>query len=184
MNTGFLGTRALLPVLTANGQHASAVGLFTSRQFPGWLYEVENGATTVWERWNSFTKDKGFFNPSMNSFSHYAFGAVAEWMFRDLAGIETDGPGFQRLVIKPGDAPGQSISASYDGPYGPIAVGWKQGTADCTLDLTIPHNSTATLHMPAGAITESGRAIRATRVEDGRSIVPLESGSYHFRSVR
>ncbi|MBL0161937.1 MAG: family 78 glycoside hydrolase catalytic domain [Bryobacterales bacterium] len=184
MNTGFLGTRALLPVLTANGQHASAVGLFTSRQFPGWLYEVENGATTVWERWNSFTKDKGFFNPSMNSFSHYAFGAVAEWMFRDLAGIETDGPGFQRLIIKPGAAPGQSISASYDGPYGPIAVGWKQGTSDFTLDLTIPPNSTATLHMPAGAITESGRAIRATRVEDGRSIVPLESGSYHFRSVR
>ncbi len=183
MNTGFLGTRPLLPVLTANGQHETALGLFTSRQFPSWLYEVDNGATTIWERWNSFTKDKGFFNPSMNSFSHYAFGAVAEWMFRDLAGIDTDGPGFQRLLIQPGAAPGQAVAATYDGPHGRIAVSWKQEAAVFTLELTVPPNSKATLHLPDGAITESGRPVRPERVENGRAVVAIESGTYRFRSV-
>ena len=183
MNTGFLGTRPLLPVLTANGQHETALGLFSSHEFPSWLYEVDNGATTIWERWNSFTKDKGFFNPGMNSFSHYAFGAVAEWMFRDLAGIGTDGPGFQRVVIKPGAAPGQSITATYDGPYGIITVSWKQEASAFILDVTIPPNSTATLYLPDGAITESGRRVRAQRVEGDRAIVNVESGIYHFRSA-
>ena len=91
--TGFLGTRPLLPVLSATGQHDLAVRLLQSRKFPSWGFEVENGATTIWERWNSFTKEKGFGgeqNASMNSFSHYSFGAVCEWMFTTLAGIDTD----------------------------------------------------------------------------------------------
>jgi len=81
--------------------------LFQSRQFPSWGYEMINGATTVWERWDSFTKEHGFNglngnqNASMNSFSHYSFGAVMEWAFRDLAGIDTEGPGFRQIVIRP-----------------------------------------------------------------------------------
>jgi alpha-L-rhamnosidase len=97
MATGFLGTKSLLPVLSATGHQDLAVRLFQGRAFPSWGYEVENGATTVWERWDSYTKEHGFDgfaghnNAAMNSFSHYSFGAVCEWMFRSLAGIDTDG---------------------------------------------------------------------------------------------
>src|ERR1019366_7426332 len=83
------------------GHHDLAVRLFQSRQFPSWGYEVENGATTIWERWNSYTKDKGFFAPAMNSYSHYAFGAVSEWLFYRLAGIRAASPGYQRIAIAP-----------------------------------------------------------------------------------
>ena len=92
MSTGFLGTRPLLPVLSATGQYDLAVRLLQSRKYPSWGYEVEQGATTIWERWNSYTKDKGFGgaqNAAMNSFAHYSFGAVCEWMFSQLAGIQT-----------------------------------------------------------------------------------------------
>ncbi|MCH5376491.1 MAG: family 78 glycoside hydrolase catalytic domain, partial [Planctomycetes bacterium] len=88
MTTGFLGTRPLLPVLTETGHFELAARMLQSRRFPSWGYEVVNGATSVWERWNSYTKEQGFMNPSMNSFSHYAFGAVCEWMFDTLAGID------------------------------------------------------------------------------------------------
>src|SRR5204863_2628573 len=102
--TGFLGTRPLLPVLSANGQNDLAVRLLQSRKFPSWGFEIENGATTIWERWNSYTKDKGFGgeqNASMNSFAHYSFGAVCEWMFSSLAGIDTDGAGYRKILIHP-----------------------------------------------------------------------------------
>ena len=128
-------------------------------------------------------EDKGFFSPAMNSFSHYAFGAVAEWMFRDLAGIETDGAGYQRLAIRPGVASGQAISASYDGPYGRISVAWKQEAGVFSLDVTIPPNSTAKVYLPDGEITEGGRKVRAEPAEDGKATVEVGSGAYHFRSA-
>lgn len=93
MTTGFLGTKPLLPVLTDTGHLDLAVSMIQSRKYPSWGYEVKNGATTIWERWNSYTEEHGFggsdgkMNAAMNSFSHYAFGAVTEWMFTDLAGI-------------------------------------------------------------------------------------------------
>ena len=114
MATGFLGTKPLLGVLTDSGQLDLACRLFQSRKFPSWGYEVEQGATSVWERWDSYTKEHGFNgatgknNAAMNSFSHYAFGAVMEWAFRDLAGIDTDGPGFHRIVIRPNIPSSQS----------------------------------------------------------------------------
>jgi len=103
MATGFLGTKELLPVLSAHGHHDLAVRLFQSRQFPSWGYEVVNGATSIWERWDSYTKEDGFgrHNAAMNSFSHYAFGAVCEWMFRTLAGIDSDDPGLKHLILRP-----------------------------------------------------------------------------------
>jgi alpha-L-rhamnosidase len=122
MSTGILGTRALLPALSAHGQHDLAVRLFQSHRFPSWGYEVVNGATTVWERWDSYTKEHGFEglgggqNASMNSFSHYAFGAVMEWAYRALAGIDTEGPGFKRILISPGPPdPGCSSNSNQEG---------------------------------------------------------------------
>ncbi len=200
MTTGFLGTKALLPVLSAHSQNDLAVRLFQSREFPSWGYEVANGATTMWERWNSYTKEKGLFEPGMNSFSHYAFGAVAEWMFSTLAGIDTDGAGFARIVIKPEPPSPDSnpdhrpigwVSASYDSIHGPIASRWKRSAEGFALEAVIPANTQATVYVPAGSpegITESGRPVRSAkgvkflRMEDGRAVLEVASGVYRFRS--
>jgi alpha-L-rhamnosidase len=200
MTTGFLGTKVLLPVLSANHRHDLAARLFQSREFPSWGYEVDNGATTMWERWNSYTKNKGFFEPSMNSFSHYAFGAVAEWMFATLAGIDTVGAGFAHIAIKPEPptvnsnpdrAPIDWVSASYDSIRGPIASRWKLTAQDFELEATIPANTSATVYVPAQAadeITEGGRplararGVKFVRMEDGRAVLEVVSGSYRFRS--
>ena len=171
MATGFLGTKPLLGVLSANGQHDLACRLFQSRKFPSWGYEVEQGATSVWERWDSFTKENGFDgatgknNAAMNSFSHYSFGAVMQWGFQTLAGIDTDGPGFKKIIIhphipsaasNPDGKPLDWVRASYEHPRGKIASAWKREGAKLPLDVTIPANTTAAVHLPSGEIKEVG----------------------------
>lgn len=175
MATGFLGTKALLPALSAHGQHDLAVRLFQSRKFPSWGYEVSNGANSVWERWDSYTAEHGFNgangkqNSAMNSFSHYAFGAVMEWGYRVLAGIDTDGAGYRRIVIRPrpptpGSNPDQTpinwVKAHYDSINGRIASAWKLDGGIFTLDVTIPANTTASVFLPAAtaANTSEGQA--------------------------
>lgn len=189
MATGFLGTRPLLPALSSVGQNDLAALLLQNRRYPSWGYEVVNGATTVWERWNSYTRGQGFMNPGMNSFSHYAFGAVCEWMFQTLAGIDTDGPGYQRIVIKPHPpAPAKAPAdrsmqqagksddaaiASYSKPIdwvraeyrsirGLIVSRWKREAHRFTLEVTVPANTTATVYVPAtqaGDVTECGKSL-------------------------
>lgn len=203
MTTGFIGTRPLLPVLSSVGEHDLAVKHFQSRKFPSWGYEVEQGATTIWERWNSFTKDKGFGgeqNASMNSFSHYSFGAVCEWMFNTLAGIDTDGVGYQRILIKPSHAPSGSnptrepinwVKAHYDSIQGRITSEWKRGADRFELETTIPANTVATVYVPArsGAdVTEGGKplakvpGVTILRQESDRVVLSVPSGTYRFAS--
>lgn len=144
MATGFLGTYPLPHVLTLHGHHDLAVRLVQSRQFPSWGYEIENGATTIWERWDSFTKDKGFQNASMNSFSHYAFGAVSEWMFRRLAGIDSLDAGQSRWRIEP--LPGGTIEwirARHDSPRGRVRSEWRKLPAGLEVLVEIPANTSA-----------------------------------------
>ncbi len=198
MGTGFLGTRPLLPVLSSVGQHDLAVQLFQSRRFPSWGYEIEQGATTIWERWNSYTKDKGFGDASMNSFAHYSFGAVCEWMFYALAGIDTDGVGYKRIVIKPmppspasnaGQQPVEWVRAHYDSIHGRIATAWKRSGDAFELETSIPANTTATVHIPtrnAASITENGqkladvKGVQFLRMEGDRAVLSVGSGSYRF----
>ena len=201
MSTGFLGTRPLLPVLSASGQSDLAVRLLQSRKYPSWGYEVEQGATTIWERWNSYTKDKGFGgaqNAEMNSFAHYAFGAVCEWMFSQLAGIQTDGPGYRRVIIRPtppspGSNPDQKpidwVRAHYDSIHGRISSAWKVEGGRFSLEVTIPANTTATVYIPArdlASVTENGRpleqaqGVKLLRREGDRVVLAVESGSYRF----
>lgn len=206
MTTGFLGTRALLPTLTANGKHDVAVRLFQSREFPSWGYEVVNGATTVWERWDSFTREHGFDgrdgnqNASMNSFSHYAFGAVIEWAYRDLAGIDTSGPGYKKVLIQPGPPSADSnpnvppiswTRASYDSARGEIRSHWRRNGNTLELDVTIPANTTAEVRLPAkpeSQVLESGNpataaeGVRWIAYRDGRAILEILSGSYQFKT--
>jgi alpha-L-rhamnosidase len=204
MATGFLGTKPLLPVLSANGQHDLAVRLFQSRRYPSWGYEVVNGATTVWERWDSYTVEHGFNgesgsqNASMNSFSHYSFGAVAEWMFRDLVGIRSDGPGFKRVTFRPGPPSADSnpegepihwARAQQDSLRGRIACKWRREGARLVCDFTVPANVTATALLPTQnphRVTEGGRALgEAPEVSylglrDDRVAIGLGSGTYRF----
>jgi len=203
MTTGFLGTRPLLPVLSSVGEHDLAVKHFQSRKFPSWGYEVEQGATTIWERWNSYTRDKGFGgrqNAEMNSFAHYAFGAVCEWMFRTLAGIDTDGPGYQRIILRPSPpAPGSNpdrepihwVKAHYDSMHGRIVSHWRRTADRFEFEATIPANTTATVYLPASSasrVTESGQpldgvtGVKFLRQEGDRVVLAVESGSYRFVS--
>src|SRR5262249_463695 len=95
--TGFLGTPLVLPALSDHGPHELACRLLRQDTYPSWLFEVRNGATSIWERWNGWTPEQGFYSPLMNSFNHYAFGAVGDWMYRYLAGLDPAEPGYRRV---------------------------------------------------------------------------------------
>jgi alpha-L-rhamnosidase len=202
MTTGFLGTRPLLPVLSSVGENDLAVKHFQSRKYPSWGYEVEQGATTIWECWNSYTKDKGLGGAQHvqmdSSFAHYAFGAVCEWMMSTLAGIATDGPGYKRIIIRPSPpSPGSNpdrepinwVKAHYDSIHGRIVSNWRLKDGRFVLETTIPANSTATVYVPAKSaesVTESGapldkaKNVKFLRMEGDRVVLVVESGSYRF----
>jgi alpha-L-rhamnosidase len=198
MTTGFLGTKPLLPALTATGHNDLAVRLLQNREYPSWGYEVENGATTIWERWNSYTKGEGFMNPSMNSFSHYSFGAVCEWMFHTLAGIETDGPGYKRIVLRPHPPTPASnpdrkpidwVTAEYDSTRGKIVSAWRMMPNRFEYRVSIPANAAARVYLPASGperVREGGNSIAESEgvsllgVEDGRVVLEVLSGDYSF----
>jgi alpha-L-rhamnosidase len=197
MSTGFLGTRPLLPVLTATGHHDLAVRLLQNRRYPSWGFEVVNGATTIWERWNSYTKEGGFV-AGMNSFSHYSFGAVCEWMFQSLVGIDTKGAGYKHIILRPGPPSADSnpdhepinwVKAEYGSVRGKIVVDWKQNPGSFEYKVTIPVNTTATLYLPATSadnVTESGNSLKNAHgvslfgMQNDRVTLSLESGTYHF----
>ena len=190
LSTGFVGTSCLMPTLTAVGQNQLAYELLLSEKFPSWGYSIKHGATSIWERWDGWTAEKGFQNPGMNSFAHYSFGAVARWMFQTVAGIDTDGPGFQRLVIRPQPADGLSwVKASYRSPHGLIATEWKTEGDRFTLDVTIPANTTAKVYVPAddpARVTESGKpaaeaeGVKLVGTEAGSVVYEVGAGEYRF----
>jgi alpha-L-rhamnosidase len=192
LSTGFVGVSYLLPVLTEAGKLDTVFKLFLQDSFPSWLFSVKQGATTIWERWDGWTPEKGFQNPGMNSFNHYSLGSCGEWMFASLAGIDTDGPGFQHLMIRP--TPGNGISwvkASYDSIHGRISSAWKVDGDAFSLDVRIPPNTTATVCIPAkdaSTVLESGKpaataaGLKFLRMDQGRAVYQAGSGTYAFTS--
>lgn len=190
LSTGFVGVSYLLPVLTTAGKMDTVFKLFQQDTFPSWLFSVKHGATTIWERWDGWTPEKGFQDAGMNSFNHYSLGSCGEWMFASLAGIDTDGPGFKRLIIKP--RPGGDISwtkASYDSVNGEIAVSWEKGETVFKMNVTIPLNTTASIYVPASdrnVVKESGKpaekseGVKFLRMEDGYAVFAVGSGVYEF----
>ena len=193
LSTGFVGTGLLMPVLAETGNQPIAYRLLLNETFPSWGYSIKHGATSIWERWDGWTAEKGFQDPGMNSFAHYSFGAVARWMFQGVAGIDTDGPGFKKLVIHPQPGPGISwVKASYRSIQGRIATQWKTEAKGLSLGVTIPANTVATLYVPAGSpnqVTEGGIAasqaqgVKFLRVEPGLVVYEVRAGQYQF-SVR
>ena len=192
LSTGFVGVSYLLPVLTQAGKLDTVFKLFLQDTFPSWLFSVKQGATTIWERWDGWTPEKGFQDPGMNSFNHYSLGSCGEWMFASLAGIDTDGPGFKKLLIRPTPGPGIAwVKASYDSIGGNIATAWKADGDSFSLNVTIPPNTTATVWVPAkdaAAVLESGKpaasapGLKFLRMENGAAVFDAGSGTYAFTS--
>jgi alpha-L-rhamnosidase len=185
LSTGFLGVKLMLPTLTDNGRLDLAYELLTNRKYPSWGYEIDQGATTIWERWNGYTIEDGFGNPSMNSYNHYAFGSVGEWLFTAVGGIDTDGPGFDKIIIRPRPGPGiTEAKTSYESIHGPITTAWNVSGGEFHLDLTIPANTTATVYIP----NPDAKAVRPgittgvsfLRSDPDASVWRVDSGSYTF----
>ncbi|MGM9620903.1 MAG: family 78 glycoside hydrolase catalytic domain [Bacteroidaceae bacterium] len=151
LQTGFLGTSILMSTLTENGMVDIAYKLLYQRQNPSWLYSVDNGATTIWERWNSYMKDKGMGPRGMNSFNHYAYGCVCEWIWETAAGIQADvaQPGFKHIIMKPVPDRGLGfLKAEYKSAAGVIKSEWKYEGDKWTWKFTIPEGATATVTLP------------------------------------
>lgn len=188
LTTGFLGTPYICPVLSATGHSDLAYALFTQEDYPSWLFPVNQGATTMWERWNSYTVREGFGPVSMNSFNHYAYGAIEEWMMGHTLGIRPDEKhaGYKHFVIQPETSPlFAHISGSFVSTYGTIASSWQRQT-DGTMrySFTVPANTTATLTLPHPAAIISVAQGRKGIVEqtngDRLTTYILASGSYTF----
>jgi alpha-L-rhamnosidase len=167
LSTGFVGTPYLNPVLTRFGRPDVAYALLMQKTFPSWLFPVTHAATTMWERWDGWTPEKGFNDAGMNSYNHYAYGAVGEWMYATVAGIDLDPqqPGYKCIVIRPQPGGGLTAArASLLSPFGRIESDWRIDAGRIRLAVSIPPNTTATVQVPTAdpaTITEGGRAITA-----------------------
>ncbi len=151
LQTGFLGTSILMPVLTENGMTDIAYELLFQRRNPSWLYSVDNCATTIWERWNSYMLDSGMGPQGMNSFNHYAYGCVCQWMWETMAGISCDAtsPGFRKIIMKPiPDKRLGFVKAEYASASGPIKSHWKYEGDKWIWNFTIPKGVTASVTLP------------------------------------
>jgi alpha-L-rhamnosidase len=156
--TGFVGTPYILDVLEDNGFLDIAYRLLEQETFPSWLFPVKNGATTIWERWDGWTPEKGFQDKNMNSFNHYAYGAVGAWMYRSVAGLELDvqDPGYRHIIFRP--RPGGSITsakAKLQTPQGPAGISWRIEGKTLVVETSVPDGARATFSPPSGYVPQS-----------------------------
>jgi alpha-L-rhamnosidase len=193
LTTGFLGVGHLLPALSEAGRDDVAYRLLLNDTFPSWGYSIRHGATTIWERWDGWTEDKGFQDPGMNSFNHYAFGSVGEWLYRFVAGIDTDpdAPGFKRVVVQPRPGGGLTFArGTYDSVRGRVASEWRLEGERLRLKIVIPPNATATVHVPGAGdrarVTEGGlpaeqaAGLRFLRMDGATAVYGVGSGTFEF----
>ena len=192
LTTGFLGTPYLCHILNRFGYTDIGYKLLLQDTYPSWLYPVKMGATTIWERWDGQKPDSSFQTPGMNSFNHYAYGAIGDWMYRVVAGLDTyeDGPGYKHIKIQPHIGGGLTfVAADLQTNYGNAGSHWKIENGQLLFDVEIPVNTTATVYIPAGklqSITETNRQIETVKeiILKGREgdyeVAELGSGNYHF----
>lgn len=149
LTTGFVGTAYLCHVLTENGKQNLAENLLLTEDYPGWLYAVKKGATTVWERWNSILPNGDFDESGMNSLNHYSYGAIGDWLYRKVAGIDQLESGYKKILIRPALTKGLSeVKASYHSMYGEISSHIRCKDGRISVDVVIPANTTAVLELP------------------------------------
>jgi alpha-L-rhamnosidase len=194
LTTGFVGTPYLCFALSNNGYHETAVKLLLQDTYPSWLYSISKGATTIWEHWDSIKPDGSFWSDDMNSFNHYAYGAIGDWMYRVVAGLDMDEsePAYKRIRIQPrlGGAELTHVNASYNSMYGKIVSAWTLTEDEVRIEVEIPVNTTAEIILPNAVLTdvleggfplaESEGILSKTMAEDG---VRLKVGSGVYRFV-
>jgi len=190
LSTGFLGTPYLCHVLSDNGYTDVAYDLLLQESYPSWLYPVKMGATTIWERWNGEKTDSTFEDPGMNSFNHYAYGAIGDWMYRVSAGIETMGPGYKHLIIQPHPTKKMTyVKALFESSYGTVVSAWEIKDGNVIYNVTVPVNTTATVFLPGDSmenVTEGGKLLKLNsnlkdiKVIEKRIRMEAGSGSYVF----
>jgi alpha-L-rhamnosidase len=193
LSTGFIGTKDLMLVLAKIGRNDVAYRLIYNDTFPSWGFSIKHGATSIWERWDGWTPEKGFQNIGMNSFAHYSFGAVYQWMVENIGGIRADSPAYKHIIVAPQlDARLTHAKVGYDSIRGPIATDWSHEGDNLVLNVTIPANTTATVYLPlnpataSNTVTESGHplnqasGVKLLRMENNCAVLEIESGTYHF----
>jgi len=187
LSTGFIGISHLNPVLTLAGHADVAYKLLLQETYPSWLYPVKHGATTIWERWNGWTHEEGFFNPHMNSFNHYSLGSVGEWLFRHVAGIELDASvaGFQRFVLRPFPRRGLDFArATYRSLHGEIFSHWKRAGNRLSWTVRVPANTTARIHIPCDENTSVRTdGLVVIGIEPGFALCEAPAGEFVFDST-
>ena len=159
LTTGFLGTPDLNHVLSRFGHLDVAFALLNQDTYPSWLYPVKHGATTIWERWDGLKPDGSFQDPGMNSFNHYAYGAIGDWMYRVVAGLDFDPeqPGYRHIIIAPHPGGGLTRArAALETLYGRASSSWTLANGQLTLKVEVPPNTRATVRMPDGTVQEVG----------------------------
>ena len=193
ITTGFLGASHICPALSNNGYIDEAFMLLNRKEYPSWLYPITRGATTIWERWDGIKPDGTFQNPGMNSFNHYAYGAIGEWLYQVVAGIEIDEqqPGYKHIIIQPHPGGGLTYArASVLSMYGKVASGWELQDGSMKLAVEIPANTTATIILPSAklaAVTESGKPLQKVKgitksaQQDDTVVLEAGSGKYEFQ---
>ncbi len=189
LTTGFLGTPQLLPVLSATGHLDVAYGLLMQRSYPSWLYPITRGATTMWERWDGIRPDSSFEDAGMNSFNHYAFGAVGDWMYRTIGGINLDprSPGGKRVRIAPRPGGGLSYArTSLETLYGTVVSSWRLDGAGYVLAVTVPPNTAAEVTLWDASVDRVREisGLRDARQAGRDVVVTVGSGSYEFTVQR
>jgi alpha-L-rhamnosidase len=192
LTTGFVGTPYLCHVLTRYGRPDLAYQLLNRQEYPSWLYPVKQGATTIWERWDGRKPDGSFQNPGMNSFNHYAYGAIGEWMYQVVAGLELDPaePGYKHVRVQPRPGGGlTSAEARLRTLYGETVAGWALADGRLTVSAVVPPNARGSVRLPGAAlagVSEGGgplsraAGVRAATQDGPDIVVEVGSGSYRF----
>lgn len=160
LSTGFVGTRDLMHVVSKIGRDDVAFRLLHNKTFPSWGFTIQHGATSIWERWDGWTPDKGFQDPGMNSFAHYAYGAVVGWMFEHIGGIRESEPGYGKMRIEPKIDPNLAwAKCTYDSVRGPIRTSWKVLKGKVDLEVEVPANAEAEIVLPNGKVEKVGSGV-------------------------
>lgn len=181
LSTGFVASAHLLFALSETGHLDVAYRLLEQESYPSWLYPIAHGATTMWERWNGWTHEGGFGDVAMNSFNHYAFGAVGQWMYEVMAGIQAATPGYREILIAP--RPGGSFTrtrAALRCPHGRIESAWSIDGEKLVLRATIPANTSAVIRVPGGGAATESQGVTQAEAGAGVTVFRAEPGSYEF----
>jgi alpha-L-rhamnosidase len=192
LSTGFVGTPYINWVLSEAGYLSTAYNLLLQTTWPSWLYSVLNGGTTIWERWDGWTHDNGFQDQNMNSFNHYAYGAIGAWLYAFVAGIDLDPlqPGYKHVMMYPRPGGGlTNAKAHFHSMYGTIRSAWKLENGVFEWSVSVPANTSATIFLPAGKndeVLEGAKPVEdvdtvsLVRHDRNASVYEIGSGDYRF----